>query len=1061
MVLTASKILGRTVLSVLVLIFLTALILVAALSRGPVSLSFMAPYVEQIIADQYPNIDLGFEGLELQWDGRDKNLVFGITNMSALKDNETVAYIPAVTVTFSGDALLKGRVAPSGLEFTGLEVVLTRAENGGVRLGYSYTGGISGDAASSVKRDATPEAIHELFAELGRKSGGSDLTAYLERLEIYQFSIFVEDQKLAKSWKVTAADLVVWKRDDGLNGRLQGDMQVGEASVNLVFDASYDSASRNTVVRTNIDEFPLTLLAKHRPDLDILKGVGLSVSGDVNISLNAAFDPVQIGFVLGTGEGLVDLPDLYKKPLPIKSIALEGHSAAPFNMLNLNVVKIATQGPVITMSGTFENSENGFGLSIEGSSPNMEARDAATYWPYSAAADAYNWVTTKITEGHATDITFRVNLPAGALKSGKIPDGAIEFKFSFNGASADYFAPLPKVQNVKGKAILTEKQIHVFDLSGDVNGLPLPTGDVLLYDFDKDLQIADITLTAVGENRKIFDFIDKEPLGFATPYGIVPEKMTGVGKIEAQFVFPLKNDLTLEQVRFEAKGQFENASIPNVYEGYSLTGGNMAALVTPDKLTVKGNGNIQGTLADISFQSWFKGTQAGNRRYEIVAKLDDKARKDLKIIDTPYLTGSVGASLGVDLDSRGHANGVVTLNLVEAALDIPDLKLLKPVGVGGLFGAQFTTDGGEKSKLSNIRLSSENIELVGEAEIDKEGLKSFSASKLIYGKNDLSVIINRQNSQSYDVSVNGRVLDLQPYILAENPDADVDESDKDKNNDSEDELNINVNVVIEKALLDEKVTLGPVAGYVQYSGGLIANSEILAKLDGLHDVSFTVKQNGSKRDVVFKSAQAGTLLRGADIYDNSREGDLNIVAEIDDSTDDTVINGQVKIEKIQIIDAPVLGKILTVGSLTGIVELMQNDGMTFETIEGPFSYKNGVFQTKNFRAVGAIGLTFTGKVDKENDTLDGFGTVIPAYTLNSILGNIPILGQLLVGREGEGIFGFSYKLEGLASNPKVIVNPVSALAPGILRRMFFEPWTDAGSTDPNPTTSDEKSSETP
>ena len=135
MVLTASKILARTVLSVLVLIFLTALILVAALSRGPVSLTFMAPYVEQIIADQYPNIDLGFEGLELQWDGRDKNLVFGITNMSALKDNETVAYIPAVTVTFSGDALLKGRVAPSGLEFTGLEVVLTRAENGGVRLG--------------------------------------------------------------------------------------------------------------------------------------------------------------------------------------------------------------------------------------------------------------------------------------------------------------------------------------------------------------------------------------------------------------------------------------------------------------------------------------------------------------------------------------------------------------------------------------------------------------------------------------------------------------------------------------------------------------------------------------------------------------------------------------------------------------------------------------------------------------------------------------------------------------------------------------------------------------
>jgi len=169
----------------------------------------------------------------------------------------------------------------------------------------------------------------------------------------------------------------------------------------------------------------------------------------------------------------------------------------------------------------------------------------------------------------------------------------------------------------------------------------------------------------------------------------------------------------------------------------------------------------------------------------------------------------------------------------------------------------------------------------------------------------------------------------------------------------------------------------------------------------------------------------------------------------------------VKIEKLRIIDAPVLGKILTIGSLTGIVELLQNDGMTFDTIEGPFSYTNGVFETKNFRAVGAIGLTFTGKVDKENDKLDGFGTVIPSYTLNSMLGNIPILGQLLVGRKGEGIFGFSYKLQGTASNPKVIVNPVSALAPGILRRMFFEPWTDAGSTDPNPDPGTENPDEAP
>jgi uncharacterized protein YhdP len=114
--------------------------------------------------------------------------------------------------------------------------------------------------------------------------------------------------------------------------------------------------------------------------------------------------------------------------------------------------------------------------------------------------------------------------------------------------------------------------------------------------------------------------------------------------------------------------------------------------------------------------------------------------------------------------------------------------------------------------------------------------------------------------------------------------------------------------------------------------------------------------------------------------------------------------------------------------------------MVFATVEGPFTYENGIFKTKDFRAIGSIGITLTGSVDQPADKIDMFGTVIPSYTLNSMLGNIPILGTLLVGKKGEGIFGFSYKVTGGLKDPDIDVNAVSALAPGILRRMFFEPW---------------------
>jgi hypothetical protein len=68
--------------------------------------------------------------------------------------------------------------------------------------------------------------------------------------------------------------------------------------------------------------------------------------------------------------------------------------------------------------------------------------------------------------------------------------------------------------------------------------------------------------------------------------------------------------------------------------------------------------------------------------------------------------------------------------------------------------------------------------------------------------------------------------------------------------------------------------------------------------------------------------------------------------------------------------------------------------------------------------------------------MDIGGTIIPAYALNAALGDVPVLGQLLTGGKGEGVFGLNYALKGTVNEPKFLINPVSAIAPGILRRLF-------------------------
>jgi hypothetical protein len=77
-----------------------------------------------------------------------------------------------------------------------------------------------------------------------------------------------------------------------------------------------------------------------------------------------------------------------------------------------------------------------------------------------------------------------------------------------------------------------------------------------------------------------------------------------------------------------------------------------------------------------------------------------------------------------------------------------------------------------------------------------------------------------------------------------------------------------------------------------------------------------------------------------------------------------------------------------------------------------------------------------GRVNFKTQTVNLGGTYVPLYGLNSALGNIPILGGIFVGRQGEGVVGITFAIQGTLDNPDVLVNPISVVAPGIFRQIF-------------------------
>jgi len=153
-----------------------------------------------------------------------------------------------------------------------------------------------------------------------------------------------------------------------------------------------------------------------------------------------------------------------------------------------------------------------------------------------------------------------------------------------------------------------------------------------------------------------------------------------------------------------------------------------------------------------------------------------------------------------------------------------------------------------------------------------------------------------------------------------------------------------------------------------------------------------------------------------------------------------------------LVDMPIMARLLSsVGSLQGLAAMMNGDGIAFSSLEAPMTLAEGRVTLGECRMSGpSLGLTAKGRIDLETGALAIDGVVVPSYGLNSMLSGLPIVGNLLTSRRGEGVVGITYSLKGPAEAARVGVNPMSALTPGILRRIFEPIAPRAPPTAPTP-----------
>jgi hypothetical protein len=309
--------------------------------------------------------------------------------------------------------------------------------------------------------------------------------------------------------------------------------------------------------------------------------------------------------------------------------------------------------------------------------------------------------------------------------------------------------------------------------------------------------------------------------------------------------------------------------------------------------------------------------------------------------------------------------------------------------------------------------------------------------RLAIGDNDVGGVVTRRVGGGWQADLRGARLDLHRALKRA--------MENDEPDNSAPPLAINARVA--------RLMLGPHREARDVSAVLLKERGELQsmRIDGSHTngrrFALTLGGAEASRKLHFQSDDLGATLALFGIADNVVGGKVTVDGTIGEVAGHHVIRAHIDGADYTVQRAPTVAQILSLVSLDGL-GVLAGGGIPFSTLQGDVSFSRGTISLQRVVAYGgALGLSVKGWLNPGEDKIDVDGTLAPAYALNSVLGHFPVIGTLLTGGEGQGMFAWSFRLTGSNDNPSVMVNPLSALTPGLLRHLF-DPFT--GTAQPEP-----------
>ncbi len=815
---------------------------------------------------------------------------------------------------------------------------------------------------------------------------------------------------------------------------------------NLAFEAAYNPSAQR------IDLAYLSLRS------DRLSG---EFSGSVDVRHLIAADAAQpTPFTLKGGDITLNATPVFEKPWSIASIDLTAQASPDFSRLTVSSLKAVSGGLTATASGEAwldgpaGERKLGLKLAAQGAGVITPAQ-VLEYWPVELGVDGREWVRKNIRGGRATKAIYTVDWPPGANAQGFLADEVMTLDFDIADASVAFLDDFPPATRVAATGHLTGNSISFNVTGGSLESWTIDEGRILLPHFHPAGGVMEIDVAGHGALRDLMRVLDKSNLKVGTKYGLNIEQMAGEGGLMVKIRRPMLHDVPDKDWSYQVSGGFHNASAPDLAAGFGLVDSDVRVELSQAGLSLSGGGKFGPAPVMFSWKEGFQGPASTGSDLTATAKVTPDLLNAFGIAARTVMQGEADVTLHASGAGRDFSEISANFDLTRAAIDLSELGWNKKFDAPATGTFRYGKDGESAVMTGDIR--ADGLELSGEVQTAAGGVVQRGVIEHIYsrGSVDLRGDFSRRPDGGYRLAVSGPFFDASPWMdsFLTVPSAKPREAAlPDAVAASRPDPVFDIQLVTDRLRLRDNAELNKVNVSLQLDSKGPRSGFVKGTIQGKKGVDVRIASDGDARTVSIKSDDAGfggRVLMKADYFTG---GTLDIQGRFAGSKGEA----QIVMQDVRMRDAPLVAQVLSLASLRGLTDVLSGDGVLFTRVEAPLRIIDGRIEIPGLRASGpAMGFTARGWVAPGSGDISLDGVLVPSFGVNSALGGLPIIGDLFVSRQGEGLFAPTYSVRGSLEKARVAINPISAFTPGVLRRIFENPteappMADATVTPPQP-----------